>query len=333
LSSKGQKVGYFKPVSTQPWEVVPGQLPDEDAEFVRRTLDLGSAASDLVGLVLSKPVLREVRCGCADRDLLLELRAAYQRVAFDKGVMLLEGGASLCEGTGLSVDPPRVAQALDVDVLVIVPFRSELSVLDGSVLAQEKFGERLAGVVINAVPGPGRDFVEEVVRPSLEERGIWVFGVLPHRKELRAISVGELAQVLEAELLSCPGKTDLLIEHLVVGAMNVDQALPRIRRVPGTKAVITGGDRVEMQYVALETASDCLILTGHLRPTADVLHCAVEAGVPVLLVRNNTLETVEAIERVFGKTRLGLEVKLRQFEEVFRQHFELDRLLGRLGIS
>ena len=125
----------------------------------------------------------------------------------------------------------------------------------------------------------------------------------------------------------------MLIEHLVVGAMSAEQALPRIRRVPGTKAVITGGDRADIQLVALETATHCLILTGHLRPVPEVLRRAEECGVPVLLVRSNTLETVQAIEQVFGKTRLGQRAKLEEFEALLEKHFDFSRLNQVLGLT
>ncbi len=125
----------------------------------------------------------------------------------------------------------------------------------------------------------------------------------------------------------------MLIEHLVVGAMSVEQALPRIRRIPGSKAIITGGDRVDIQLVALETATHCLILTGYLRPVPEVLRRAEEVGVPVLLVRGNTMETVEAVERVFGKTRLGQAVKLEQFEALLAEHFDFERLYEGMGLA
>jgi len=115
--------------------------------------------------------------------------------------------------------------------------------------------------------------------------------------------------------------------------MSAEQALPRMRRVPGTKAVITGGDRADIQLVALETATHCMILTGHLRPVPEVLRRAEELGVPVLLVRGNTMETVEAIERVFGKTRLGQTTKLEQFEALLEEHFDFERLYEGLELE
>jgi BioD-like phosphotransacetylase family protein len=115
--------------------------------------------------------------------------------------------------------------------------------------------------------------------------------------------------------------------------MSAEKALPRIRRAPGTKAVITGGDRADIQLVALETTIHCLILTGQLRPVPEVLRRSEQCGVPVLLVRTNTMETVESVERVFGKTRLGQATKLEQFEALLEDHFDFQRLYLKAGMG
>jgi len=49
-------------------------------------------------------------------------------------------------------------------------------------------------------------------------------------------------------------------------------------------------------------------------------------------VRENTMETVEAIDRVFGKTRLGQATKLEQFEALMAEHFDFKRLYEGLGL-
>ncbi len=333
LQEEGYKVGYFKPVSAHPWEPIPGRTHDEDADFVRRTLGLEESPEDLAGVILTPALVRDMRCGCSDLDLLPQVEAAYRRVIAGKDIVLLEGGASLREGVSLGVGPIRVANTLDVPALAIIRFRNYVSMADACMTAHLQLGERLLGTLVNAVPDEAQDFLGRVCRPCLEERGIPVLGSLPFREQLQAISVGELADVLKGEFLVLPGKRDILIDHLVVGAMNVEQMLPRIRRISGTKAVITGGDRADAQLAALETATQCLILTGHLRPMPEVLRRAEEIGVPVLLVRGNTMETVEAIEAVFGKTRLGQAAKLEQFEQLLAEHFDFGRLYEALGLS
>jgi BioD-like phosphotransacetylase family protein len=215
----------------------------------------------------------------------------------------------------------------------VTPFRNRGSWVDDGLVANRRLGELLVGVVANKVPEEEMDFVTNAGAPYLEQQGVPVLGALPLCESLQAIGVGELADVLKAEFLCLPDKKDLLIERLIVGAMSVDQALPRIRRISGAKAVITGGDRTDMQLVALETATRCLILTGHLRPQPEVLRRAEETGVPVLLVRESTMETVEAIEQVFGKTRLGQATKLHQFESLLADHFDFARLCEKLGLQ
>jgi len=332
LQREGYNVGYFKPLSTQPWEPTPGRALDEDADFVRRKLELKESPQDLVGIVLTPKLAQEMRCGCAARDLMAEVKAAYERIVPGKDVILLEGGASLREGISLGLGPTMVMKALDAPALVIVRYRDRVSQGDDCVAARLQLGERLLGTLINAVPPKEMGLAERVCNPCLEKQGIQVFGTLPLQEQLRAISVGELANVLQGEFLALPEKQDVLIEHLVVGAMSAEQALPRIRRISGAKAIITGGDRADIQLVAMETATKCMILTGHLRPVPEVLRRAEEIGIPVLLVRGNTMETVEAIERVFGKTRLGQSAKLEQFEKLLAEHFDFERLYKEMGL-
>jgi len=329
---EGYEVGYFKPLSTQPWEPVPGRALDEDADFIRRTLDLPESTEELIGILLTPSLAREMRCGCTDRDLMSEVQAAYEKIQ-DKDIVLIEGGGSLREGVSLGLDPKSVTETLDVQALAIVRYHNRVNQGDDCITAYRQLYDQLIGTMINAVPRREQKLSEKICTPCLEKQGIRVLGTIPFQEELQAISVDELAEVLNAEFLTLPEKGDVLIERLIVGAMGVDQALPRIRRIAGAKALITGGDRSDMQLVGLEAATRCLILTGNLRPMPEVLRRAEEFGVPVLLVRQNTLETVEAIEAVFGKTRLGQESKLQRFEDLFAENFDLERLYDLMGLS
>jgi len=105
---EGYKVGYFKPLSTQPWEPVPGRTVDEDADFIRRTLELDESTEDLVGVLLTPSLAREMRCGCTDRDLMADVKTAYEKIKPGKDIVVVEGGGSLREGLSLGLDPRTV---------------------------------------------------------------------------------------------------------------------------------------------------------------------------------------------------------------------------------
>ena len=113
------------------------------------------------------------------------------------------------------------------------------------------------------------------------------------------LSVGELAKHLEGEILNCPERSEDLVESLMVGALSVDSGLDYFGRKTN-KAVITRGDRPDLQMAALETSTKCLILTGGISPMPIVLHRATEKGVPIITVKEDTTSTLKRIEEALG---------------------------------
>ena len=91
LQREGYKIGYFKPVSAHPWEPIPGRVYDEDATFVRKMLSLEDPLADMVGVVLTPALVQEMRCGGASRDLMPQVKTAYERVTAGKDVVIIEG--------------------------------------------------------------------------------------------------------------------------------------------------------------------------------------------------------------------------------------------------
>ncbi len=53
LQGKGVKLGYLKPLSTQPWRLPDGTLADEDAAFVRTTLGLDAEPGTLSPVIVT----------------------------------------------------------------------------------------------------------------------------------------------------------------------------------------------------------------------------------------------------------------------------------------
>ncbi|MFQ5947090.1 MAG: DRTGG domain-containing protein, partial [Anaerolineae bacterium] len=133
------------------------------------------------------------------------------------------------------------------------------------------------------------------------------------------------------KILNSPEKREELVYSLMIGAMGADHALSHFRRQPN-KAVITGGDRPDIQLAALETSTTCLILTGNLAPSPTILGRAEEKGVPLLLASQDTLGAVQIIEQFFGKTRFHQEAKIERFRELLDENFDFTRLKTAMAI-
>jgi hypothetical protein len=195
--------------------------------------------------------------------------------------------------------------------------------------AKEILGDRLLGIMINDVPEEALEQVHHSIVPFLESKGIHALGVLPQSEVLRSVSVHELVKQLNAEILCCPDRLDLMVESLKIGAMNVNSALKYFRKARNM-AVVTGGDRTDLQLAALETSTHCLILTGHLPPTDTVRHRAEDLEIPILSVDLDTLTTVEIIDNAFGQVRLQEPVKVECIRDMMTQYFNTDQLLNLL---
>jgi BioD-like phosphotransacetylase family protein len=326
----GHQVGYLKPLSLQPWRTQ-GKIADEDAAFVKDVLNLTSDPVELSPVVVTPELLRVHLSGQGESDLMSKVKDSAMKESSGKDLLLLEGGGSLREGYVMGLPTLEVAESLGSKVLTVVKYRDEVRMLDDSLAAHFRLGHSMAGIIINRVPADDAKFVETYALPFIEKQGVQVFGVLPEVRGLAALTVEELNSVLDARVLTSDTPMDGVVENLTVGAMTAEAALRRFRK-QRNKAVITGGDRTDIQLAALETSTSCLVLTGNLEPRSLIIKQASEIRVPVLLVRQNTMETVEAIDRIFGKTRLGQAAKLKMFQDLMDEHMDWERLYEKIGL-
>jgi BioD-like phosphotransacetylase family protein len=332
LQADGYKVGYLKPVSTQPWRTPEGELADEDAVFVHKSLSLEGDPIDAATIIVTPSTLRNRLKGQDGEDLLKKIEQCAKKACQDKDALLLEGGASLREGYAMGLSNLHIAQLLGAPAVVIVPYRDEMRLVDDVLTARFRLGDQLLGVILNRVPEEGREFIDDFALPFLKTKGISVLGTLPSVPRLSALSVGELVDLLDAELLTEQMDPHALAETLTVGAMTAEAALSRFRRYQN-KAVITGGDRTDIQLAALETSTVVLILTGNLQPSPLIIKQAEQLGVSILLVQENTMETVNLIEQAHGKTRLGQPEKLETFLKLLKENTELKEIYNALGLK
>ena len=334
LIKAGVPLRFGKPLATTP---EPGMLPpgdallDADVRFVGSTL--GLAEERLI------PSLHALEPGAAERRMLSgdlapgpgfeQLRLQLTAGPADS-LALLEAAGSLYEGLLYGLSLAELASGLGADVLLVHPWTDSRS-LDALLAARRELGQRLAGVVLNAVNPHAIGPIREQVAPALERLGLPVLGVMPRSPLLRSVTVEELARRLEAQVLCCHDRLDLLVETLSIGAMNVNSAMEFFRR-RRNMAVVTGADRTDIQLAALEASTQCLILTGAGEPLPQLVSRAEELDVPLLKVEHDTLTTVEVIEQAFGHVRLHEAVKASYAVRLVEEHCDFSGLFARLGL-
>ncbi|NHN58758.1 MULTISPECIES: phosphotransacetylase family protein [Halorussus] len=325
-AERGLSVGYMKPKGTRLQSNV-GKTLDEDPMLAREVLGLDAEMHNLEPIVYSPTFIEQAIRGREDPDELREqVRESFDSLAEGKDLMVVEGGGKLTTGGIVDLTDPEVADLLDAEVLLLSKY-ARAGDVDDVLAAVDDVGDRLLGVLFNAVQDGNFDGLETEVVPFLEGRGVPVLGVLPREQQLAGVTVDDLAAELSAEQLNdAPG--DAFVERFLVGAMSGDSALRHLRRTKDA-ALVTGGDRPDLQRVALEAPGvKCLILTGGFRPPGAVVGAAEEKGVPVLLVQSDTLTTIERAEDVVrsGRTRDAETVAV--MGDLLHDHADVEAIVG-----
>ncbi|MEB3270057.1 MAG: phosphotransacetylase family protein [Synechococcus sp.] len=335
LSRQGIAIAFGKPLATD-WQEpdlstgTSGPLLDADVRFIGEILKLPPAQL-LPSLQLLQASSAQSRLLSGDLSPGDALASLQRRLAEEEGkLVLLEAAGSLSEGLLFGLGLAQMARALQAPVVLVHGWSDSRSV-DALLEARQQLGELLAGVVLNAVAPELVPRLREEIAPALERLQIPVLGVMPRSPLLRSVTVGELGRRLEARILCCHDRADLLVETLSIGAMNVNSAMEFFRR-RRNMAVVTGADRTDIQLAALEASTQCLILTGAGDPLPQLISRAEELDVPVLKVEHDTLTTVEVIEAAIGHVRLHEPVKASYAMRLVEEHCRFERLFERLRL-
>ncbi|AFY59995.1 phosphotransacetylase family protein [Synechococcus sp. PCC 6312] len=324
LQKRKLPIAFGKPIGTELGE----SGLDADVAFIQTTLGLSNQQIRPSILTLTPDLITQ-RLRGLDIHNYADKLSAYQELGNLDELVLLEGPSTLEEGRLFGLSLREMAMALPAKILLIARYLSP-QVVESLLLAQSELGEHLLGILINDI-APNYWESATLAKEFLEAQGMPVLGLLPRNQLLRSVSVQELVRQLGAEVLCRGDRLDLLVEELSIGAMNVSAALKYFRK-GNNMAVITGGDRTDIQWAALETSTHCLILTGHLPPTPALMARAEELEIPILSVDLDTLTAVEIVDRAFGQVRLHEAVKVDCVYQLMAKHFQTERLLSALQL-
>jgi uncharacterized protein len=339
LQELGLKIGYSKPLGTFTSLNLPDvtNAVDADVEFITHTLKLAREYCRPTLVSLDRETLKNRLSGSDRTDYFSQLKQCNQskpEIGNQGDLILVEAPANTAEGALFGLNLEAISEALDAPFLLVIRYGS-LLVAEHMMISKARFGDRLLGVVINDIPASEHDTAKNVLAPFLESLNIPVLAMMPENRILRSVSVQQLVEHLGATILYQSEQTDLadlMVEELKIGAMNVNSAQIFFRK-SFNKAVVTASDRVDIQLAALETSTNCLVLTGAPIVSPETLQRASELEVPILSVNTDTLTTVEIIENSLGRVRLQGGIKVQCIQEMMHEHFNFNRLLKLLEIK
>jgi BioD-like phosphotransacetylase family protein len=325
----GFRVGYFKPVGILPVKVK-NTLTDNDAWRIYRSLELQDPLEDICPVVLTQEL--SVQSYLKDtKGLLAKVSKSFNRISKDKDILLIGGYGSIYTGSYLGLQGLKIINKLNAQVILVVKYDGEY-IVDYVLQAQKDLKNKFLGVVLNRVNSENLESVHEYSIPFFKRKKIDLLGIIPHDSIVGSVTVEELSEMLGGKIMCCHDRLHNLIEHFLIGAMQVDKAIEYFKRTRNN-AVIVGGDRSDIQLSAIESGTVCLILTGDLYPSEMIVSRAEQKDIPIIVVRDDTYSIAKKLEKLSVRIRLRDTAKVRRAMSIVSEHINFQLLYKKINMK
>jgi len=222
-------------------------------------------------------------------------------------------------------------KALDARVIFVDAYSPDIP-KEQLLTACKFFGEYLLGAVISKVPVGQLERVRNEASSSLGKTGIDILGVVPEDRALFTLTVGEVAEHIQGEILNNAEKSSELVEGIMLGALCVDPG-PMYFDRKANKVAVLRDERPDMQMAALETSTRALVISGNTALLPSVLTRAQAKEVPIIVSSEDVVTIATGIEEALTGTKFNQENKLPRLAEIMEQNFNFGAVYQGMGLK
>jgi len=327
LIERKYKIGYIKLLGKLPFKK-DNNILDEESYYVSQMLKMSIPFEDICCFVYSYDVQQKIL-----ESKNLDLQDRFLQIVDkqkDKDIIFVVSGDSFFEGYSFGISPLQLVKKIDDSKVLVVQTYNCETFIDDILAAKELFKDKFLGAVINKVDESRYEQVKNF-ELYLEKQNIPIFAVIKKDKLLESISIEKLAEAINGKVVCCEDKIEDFVENFLVGAMDPSCAFSYFVKTPN-KAVITGTHRTDIQVIAMETSTKCIILTGGGYPEETIIAKAKEKSVPIIVTHFDTFSAVEKIEKLVGKTILKEKYKTERAKQIIYENFKIENFLKLVNV-
>src|SRR5579859_4019038 len=197
------RIGYIKPVG-QRFVEIEEQKIDEDTVLMDSVFRLNCPLVDMSPIAVEPDFTRKYLQSSNNEALVKIIQKAFDRVAWEKDFVLVEGSGHAGVGSVFDLSNAQVASVLGAKVIIVTQggIGRPIDEVSLNQALFEKEGVEIIGVILNKVLGVKVDYVSDFARRGLKRKGLELLGVLPYEQILRNPSMELIQEELHAQLLN-----------------------------------------------------------------------------------------------------------------------------------
>ncbi len=334
LERRYGRVGYIKPVG-QRFVEIDDQKIDEDSVLMNHVFRLNCPLVDMSPIAVEPDFTRRYLQNANLDSLTKRIHKAFDRVAWEKQFVLIEGTGHAGVGSVFDLSNATVARLLGSKVVIVSRGGIGLPI-DEVAMNRALFeaeGVEVIGVILNKVLPEKLEYITDFARRGLKRKGLELLGVIPHQPILSKPTLDLIREELKAEVLAGASRIHNIVQRVVIGSMspaNVGKLLQ-----PDT-LLICSADREDTLAAAAETSIRDegrlagIILSDDIRPTAAARKLVERFNCPVLFAPADSYTVASTVHDLTVKTRPDDIQKIGLIQDIVARHVNLDRILKAL---
>lgn len=328
-----KKVGFIKPIGQRYLEEE-GLRIDEDSILIEKVCGIKCGLKDMSPIAVERGFTERYIARPDRRLISRKIKESFERVSKRKDLVIVEGTGHAGVGSVFDHSNATVAKLLGSKVILIssggIGRPIDEIILNKALFERE--GVKLLGVIINKVLPSKFDKINSLIRMGLERKGIKVLGILPYNPMLSRPTFEQIIDEHHFEVLCGRDFLEVPIAHVIVAAMEPDDALKYITE---GSLMITPGDRKDMIMAALSCFSENdkklkvsgIVLTGGITPGQSLMDSLEKANIPVLLAKEDTYDVATKLYDLTVKLRPCDKDKIDTVVKLVKDNVDLKRIL------
>ena len=337
LKKRFARIGFIKPIG-QRYLMEQGYKVDEDSVLIEEVFGIKCNIKDMSPVAIEKGFTERFIDKGADEDYAKSIKDSFEHLAKDNDLVMIEGTGHAGVGSVFDLSNATVARLLGTNVLLIssggVGKPIDEVILNKSLFDKE--GVDMAGVIVNKVLPEKYDRISRLVKKGLEKKGLNVFGVLPYQKILDIPTMREIKEEVKIETLYQGAELDRTVENVLIGAMNVKDALQFVQNnslmiIPGDRDdMIEAMCRVHAGKLKKNSKISGIILSGGLMPKRRSLEYLEKSKIPVLITKEDTYKIASRIHSMTVKLKPQDAQKIKIIVDIVEKYIDIDKVIANL---
>lgn len=338
LKKRHPSVGFFKPVGQEHIETETGEHVDKDVVLFKSYFKLQDPYKEMSPVLFPRGFTRDYLDGKVDHQHLVErILHSYKSIVSRNSMTVIEGTGHTGVGSIVNLNNAHVASQLKCPVIIVASggLGSSFDELNLNYIQCEKYGARVAGVILNRVLEDKREMILDYFPKALKRWNIPLIGCIPFSPFLSTPTMNDFEILFQTKLLTGNEYQLRHFQDIWLVASSVEMYRSRIAP---NQLIITPAAREDIILAMLTRFWDLkishpdedleagIILTGKTPPKDSIVDQIGRAKIPMLYAPVSSFVAMKMINSYTSKIRKEDKSKIEEAVKVVEKHIDFDKL-------